>query len=118
MENVLDKYGSLKTKVTVVSKLVPKIHAVQDSKTIAKNVDRDLDIILQGAAIPEEEITPVFDLFDTSKTKATENVPKDIAEKFNNDEKTIIKYTKVLEDVITEDKWAESGIPLQDRNMR
>ena len=36
----------MKTKVTVVSKLVPKIHAVQDSKTIAKNVDRDLDIIL------------------------------------------------------------------------
>ena len=60
----------------------------------------------------------MFDLFDTSKAKATENVPKDIAEKFNNDEKTIIKYTKVLEDVITEDKWAESGIPLQDRNMR
>lgn len=45
-ENILDKKGSLKTTKTVVSKVVPKVYAIQDSKSIVQNADKNLDIIL------------------------------------------------------------------------
>lgn len=52
-ENILDKTGSLKTSTTQISKLVPKAVPIQDSKTIAKNVDKELDTILKGEAMQE-----------------------------------------------------------------
>lgn len=62
-DNCLDKHGSLRKTKTQVSKLVPRVLEIQDSKTIARNADRDLDFILMGGEIrEEEEVSAGFEL--------------------------------------------------------
>jgi hypothetical protein len=38
----------------VVSKVVPKKYAIQDSKSIVRNADKNLDIILESGFIENE----------------------------------------------------------------
>lgn len=74
-ENILDKQGSLKTTKTVVSKVIPRKYAIQDSKQIVKNADKNLDIILERGHIENEEIieTETFDIFNPKKSPKRAN---------------------------------------------
>lgn len=95
MENVLKKTGSLRIRKQVITKTVPIVHKIQDSKKeMVESMQKDIETIITGEQRSQQDTNdvPVFDIINlksdrpSSRERSAQNtihdVPKDIATNF------------------------------------